>query len=109
MIRSIPILALSFAFGAIAGPLAAYAQSSPGPAGSNQVIPEKIQPQSQAQSGSTSSSNLSSKLSRTNGVIKPPAGVDPKINRQAPAPHPNSMPVIHPPGTLGGQGDVQPK
>jgi hypothetical protein len=43
------------------------------------------------------------------GVIRPPAGVDPGIQSKAPAPTPNSMPVILPPGTPGGNPTVQPK
>jgi hypothetical protein len=53
--------------------------------------------------------SLSDKLDRTDGVIKPPADVDPKISKPAPELRPNSMPVIPPPGSPGGRQDVQPK
>ena len=53
--------------------------------------------------------SLSDRLDKTDGVIKPPAGVDPKIAKPAPDPHPNSTPVIPPPGSPGGRQDVEPK
>ena len=45
--------------------------------------------------------NLSSKLSESGGVIKPKGDVDPDMHVPAPAPHPNSTPVI-PPSATGG-------
>ncbi len=45
--------------------------------------------------------SLSSKLSKSGGVITPQAGVDPGIKVPAPAPNPNSTPVI-PPSATGG-------
>jgi hypothetical protein len=52
---------------------------------------------------------LSDKLDRSEGVIKPPAGIDPDIQKPAPAPNPGVMPVIPPPGEPGGRQDIQPK
>jgi hypothetical protein len=52
---------------------------------------------------------LSDKLSRNQGVIRPPADVDPKIHTEAPNPDPQTTPVIPPPGSPGGNQDVQPK
>jgi hypothetical protein len=52
---------------------------------------------------------LSERLDRNSGVIHPPAGVDPGIAASVPDPHPNSTPVIPPPGTPGGNPSVQPK
>jgi hypothetical protein len=43
------------------------------------------------------------------GVIHPPGGVDPGIQTTVPAPNPNSMQVIPPPGTPGGNPNVQAK
>lgn len=57
-------------------------------------VPEKVRPE-----GETGGRTLSDKLERSDGVIKPPAGVDPEIKTIAPEPNPNSMPVIKPPGT----------
>ena len=47
------------------------------------------------------SESLSSKLNKTDGVIKPPSDVDPGIKVSPPAPHPGSTPVI-PPSATGG-------
>jgi hypothetical protein len=66
------------------------------------TVPEKIDPNA---TGST----LSDKLERTEGVIKPPAGVDPGITTPAPVPNPGTTPVIPPPGSPGGNPTVHPK
>ena len=55
--------------------------------------------QSSMQSGR--SENLSSQLSKSGGVITPRGDVDPAMKTPAPAPHPNSTPVI-PPSATGG-------
>jgi hypothetical protein len=52
---------------------------------------------------------LSDRLSRSHGVIKPPANVDTGIHAPAPEPNPGTTPVIPPPGTPGGDPNVQPK
>jgi hypothetical protein len=57
----------------------------------------------------TGKGSLSDKLSDTNGVIHPTTNVDPKMNKPAPVPDPNSTPVIPPPGSPGGDPNVQPK
>ena len=56
-------------------------------------VPEKVRPESD-----TTGSTLSDKLQKSDGVIKPPSGVDPEIKTIAPEPTPNSTPVIKPPG-----------
>ncbi|MDE2362866.1 MAG: hypothetical protein KGM42_09325 [Hyphomicrobiales bacterium] len=53
--------------------------------------------------------SLSEKLEKSNGVVRPPPDVDPKMAKPAPNPHPNSMPVIPPPGAPGGRNDIEPK
>ena len=50
---------------------------------------------------------LTDKLARSDGVLCPPAGVDPHIH--APTPDGGNMPVIPPPGSPGGNPDVRPK
>lgn len=50
---------------------------------------------------------LSDRLARTDGVICPPLSLDPDI--RAPAPDGGNMPVIPPPGSPGGDPNVQPK
>lgn len=51
---------------------------------------------------STENGNLSSKLSKSDGVITPKTDMDPGIHAQAPVPHPNSTPVVPPAATGGG-------
>ena len=50
---------------------------------------------------SNPSESLSTKLSKSNGVITPNTAVDPGMKVPAPDPHPNSTPVI-PPSSGGG-------
>lgn len=52
-------------------------------------------------------SNLSDKLARSDGVICPPAHVDPEI--KAPTPPGGAMQVIPPPGSPGGDQSIKPK
>lgn len=61
-----------------------------------------------AAKGKATAEPLSDKLSRTDGVIKPPAGVDPQMQKPARQPD-SSMPVIPPPGSPGGDPTVKPK
>ena len=51
--------------------------------------------------------HLSDRLSRSDGVICPPLGLDPAI--RAPAPNGGHMLVIPPPGSPGGDPNVRPK
>jgi hypothetical protein len=50
---------------------------------------------------------LSDQLAQSRGVICPPAGVDPQIRQ--PPPEGGAMKVIPPPGSPGGNPNVQPK
>jgi hypothetical protein len=53
---------------------------------------------------------LSERLDRSDGVIKPPAGVDPGMQVAPKDPNAGSnMPVIKPPGSPGGDQSIQPK
>ena len=56
--------------------------------------------------GSASNENLSDKLARGDGVLCPP-NVDPGM--AAPPPRGGKTPVIPPPGSPGGDPNVQPK
>ena len=56
----------------------------------------------------SASGSSSSDLSRSGGVITPPIGVDPQI-KQTPPPSGDSMPVVPPPGTPGGNPSIKPK
>jgi hypothetical protein len=50
---------------------------------------------------------LGDKLARSDGVLCPPAGIDPEIH--APTPETGKMRVIPPPGSPGGDPTVRPK
>jgi hypothetical protein len=50
---------------------------------------------------------LGEKLAKSDGVLCPPSGVDPQM--RAPTPDTGSTPVIPPPGSPGGNPNVQPK
>jgi len=52
---------------------------------------------------------LSEKLDKSEGVLTPPSGVDPKIHKEPPAETGDRMPVIVPPGEHGGNQNIQPK
>jgi hypothetical protein len=54
-----------------------------------------------------SSEPLGDRLAKTNGVLCPPAGVDPEM--RAPTPDTGNTPVIPPPGSRGGDPNVRPK
>jgi len=53
------------------------------------------------------SETLGDKLARSDGVLCPPAGVDPEM--RAPTPEGGNTPVIPPPGSPGGDPNVRPK
>jgi hypothetical protein len=57
--------------------------------------------------GSGGSKSLSDKLAQSKGVICPPAGVD--LDMQVTPPGGGQLKVIPPPGTPGGNQNVQPK
>jgi hypothetical protein len=50
---------------------------------------------------------LGDKLAKSDGVLCPPAGVDPQM--RAPTPEGGNTPVIPPPGSPGGDPTVRPK
>ena len=52
---------------------------------------------------------LSKELEQGEGVIEPPRGADPNIEKKPPEDFKAKTPVIPPPGEPGGQSDVQPK
>jgi hypothetical protein len=55
---------------------------------------------------SSGSGDLSNKLSQSNGVICPP---DVDQGMRAPTPNTGKMPIIPPPGSPGGDRNIQPK
>ena len=60
--------------------------------------PEKVTPKGGETTGSTT---LSDRLQASDGVIKPPAGMDSGIVTQGPVPNPGTTPMIPPAGTPG--------
>ena len=67
----------------------------------------------QNQSGQTPSvkpgESLSNALERNKGVLKPPPTGDSAIETTVPNPDPGTTVVIPPPGTPGGNQNIQPK
>jgi hypothetical protein len=57
----------------------------------------------------TTGAPLSDKLAQTDGVICPPAAVDPDIKLAPPPGSGGRMPVIPPPGSPGGDPSLRPK
>jgi hypothetical protein len=101
--RAIPLIVL---FGA-AEPCAA--QNTPAP----QIVDPKAcseqqqLPRDPGPPANPSNQTSSERLARTDGVICPPSGVDPKI--ASPPPGGGKTPVIPPPGSPGGDPTVRPK
>jgi hypothetical protein len=87
--------------------------ATPAPArGSNDCAPTESMPKegSIAPQGTTTgqrSEQLGDKLAKSDGVLCPPAGVDPAMH--APTPDTGNTPVIPPPGSPGGDPTVRPK
>ena len=74
------------------------------------TIPEKVAPADPSTTGATGSgATLSDKLERTDGVIRPPAGIAPDMTVPAPDPNPGTTRVIPPPGSPGGNQTLDPK
>lgn len=69
--------------------------------------PEQIAPGGAA-AGAHGSDTMSDRLSRQQGTLTPPA-VDPGIRAALPSHSQDTMPVIPPPGTPGGDPHVAPK
>jgi hypothetical protein len=51
--------------------------------------------------------NLGDKLAKSDGVLCPPANIDPQM--RAPTPDAGNTPVIPPPGSPGGDPSIRPK
>jgi hypothetical protein len=72
------------------------------------VPAEKVDPDLATPGSTGSGGNLSEKLERSDGVIRPPATATPDMRVPAPVPNPGTTPVIPPPGTSPSD-PVQPK
>jgi hypothetical protein len=73
-----------------------------------QMPAEKVEPKEPSETGSTGNT-LSDKLQRSDGVIRPPQTATPDMAVPAPVPEPGTTPVIPPPGSSGGDPQVQPR
>jgi hypothetical protein len=108
------LLAVSGAASAQAPPTPATPPSQTAPPAPSRTIdctPTQSTPQGNiAPQGTTtgqSSEPLGDKLARSDGVLCPPAGVDPEMH--APTPDAGNTPVIPPPGSPGGDPTIRPK
>jgi hypothetical protein len=94
-------------------PVTPPAQTAPpAPARSNDCAPMQPAPPrgTVAPEGTTTGQRaelLGDKLAKSDGVLCPPAGVDPEI--RAPTPDSGNTPVIPPPGSPGGDPSIRPK
>jgi len=84
----------------------------PAPARSNNCSPmqQPAHPSASAPEGTTTgqhTESLGDKLAKSDGVLCPPAGVDPEM--RAPTPEGGNTPVIPPPGSPGGDPSIRPK
>jgi hypothetical protein len=79
------------------------AQTPPPPDQPQAQIPEKVAPPLE-----NGAKENKTKLQREDGVIRPPANVDPGMTEKPPETG-GRMPVIPPPGSPGGNPSLQPK
>jgi hypothetical protein len=108
------LMAVSAAASAQAPPLPATppAQTAPpAPSRATDCAPTQSTPRGNiAPRGTTtgqSNEPLGDKLAKSDGVLCPPAGVDPEM--RAPTPDTGNTPVIPPPGSPGGDPSLRPK
>jgi len=114
LLLSVVLMAASGAASAQAPPLSATPPTQTAPpatARATECTPTHSTPRGTiAPKGTTtgqSNEPLGDKLARSDGVLCPPAGVDPGM--RAPTPDTGNMPVIAPPGSPGGNPNVRPK
>ena len=91
-------------------PPARTASPQPGRVANCSPMPQPQDPSRAAPEGTTTGQArepLGDKLARSDGVLCPPAGVDPEM--RAPTPEGGNTPVIPPPGSPGGDPSVRPK
>jgi hypothetical protein len=90
-----------------AGPAAAQ-NANPAPEQRAVPAPDRAPPESSGSSTGPGNGSAGEDLARSHGVITPPATGDQSV---VPPPRAGgqSMPVIPPPGTPGGNQDVQPR
>jgi hypothetical protein len=108
------ILAAGLSTAALAQNPGVLNQQAPNMPAPSQMPAEKVEPDSNlfgtngpSETGSTNT--LSDKLEQSDGVIRPPANASPDITVPAPVPNPGTTPVIRPPGSPGGNQQLDPK
>jgi hypothetical protein len=85
-------------------------QQAPNMPPPQQMPAEKVEPHDPSTTGSTGSTGtLSDKLNKSDGVIRPPDVGASGRTVKPPVPDPGTMPVIPPPGSPGGNQQVEPK
>jgi hypothetical protein len=94
------------------GPITPPAQTAPPSPHATNCAPMQAPPHSGivVPEGTTTGQRaepLGDKLARSDGVLCPPAGIDPEM--RAPAPDGGKTPVIPPPGSPGGDPSIRPK
>jgi hypothetical protein len=109
---SCALIAVSGAAAAQAPPVPATPQAQtapPAPDRATGCAPTQTTPQGNiAPKGTTTGqAPLGDKLAQSDGVLCPPAGVDPAM--RAPTPETGTMKVIPPPGSPGGDPTIRPK
>jgi hypothetical protein len=72
-------------------------------------VPQAPAPTDKGPNDKAGSDSLSGQLSRSGGVIRPPAEIDKRMEAPTPDPGARSTPVIPPPGAPGGNPDIKPK
>jgi len=101
--------------GALLLPLAVSAQVPPAP--KSPGPPEVVEPPSESPAppsdpstgGAQPKEPLTKELHEGEGVLEPPRGIDPEIEKPPPENFEGRTPVIPPPGEPGSQQDMQPK
>ncbi|QPF83652.1 hypothetical protein IC762_28750 [Bradyrhizobium genosp. L] len=110
-LMALPAIAVAQAPPAPATPPAQTAPPQPARTANCAPMREPSHPGAAAPDGTTtgqgSSQPLGDKLAKSDGVLCPPASVDPEI--RAPTPEGGNTPVIPPPGSPGGDPSVRPK
>ena len=118
--RTKHVALFSYALMAASGAAAAQAPPAPAtppaqtapPASANNCAPmQPVPPRGTVTPEGTTTGQraepLGDRLAKSDGVLCPPAGVDPEI--RAPTPDTGNTPVIPPPGSPGGNPNVRPK
>jgi hypothetical protein len=103
--RIVPIAAALFVV--LTGGSALAQQDNPASPGER--VPEGQKAPPEIVPPDSKNKNLSDRLSKDKGVITPPPSGAPDMNVKPPVPHPNTTPVIPPPGSPGGDQRIVPK